>query len=753
MKVPVVRVALDVPVAEAFDYLAPDAQGQDIGRRVCVPFARGEKIGVIVDVRAQSALPEEKLRPVHEILRDMPPLPADWLDLARFCSAYYHHPLGEVMALALPPLLRKRQALPRQPDGRRFALNDAGRQALAQFPERSVARRLLTALETGGAKTIHQLKEISATAGQKLPEWLAKGWLQEAARASASLAGDGPDLLAGQREALDTVGAAFGQFACFLLHGVTGSGKTEVYLRLVEKTLHAGRQALLLVPEIALTPQLEKRVSTRFPEARLVSLHSHLAEGARAVGFLQALKGEADIILGTRLSVFTPLPRLGLIVVDEEHDPSFKQQEGMRYSARDVAVWRARQRSVPIVLGSATPSLESWAAVQAGRYRLLELRHRALAQAMPSVRCVDIRREKLQEGLSGHLLRAIALRLERGEQSLVFLNRRGYAPVLACPACGWVSRCPACAANLVLHFADGKRAGPPQAFSSPLGGEPSKARFSGGGSCLRCHHCGREERIPIGCPDCGNQDIQPFGRGTQRLEETLGARFPQARILRVDRDNTKSQSRWHGVLETIHRGEADILVGTQMLAKGHDFPQLTLVGVLNADSALFAADFRAPERLFSQLMQVGGRSGRAALPGEVLIQTQYPDHPLYRCLVGHDFAAFAEEQLAQRRSTGLPPFSHQALLRAEAPKLSQSLEFLKAAAELGKTLAVDNIALYDAVPMRLYRLAHLERAQLLVESSSRPLLQGFLDEWLPPIRSIPCPRALRWHIDIDPIEL
>ncbi|MBM3985717.1 MAG: primosomal protein N', partial [Planctomycetes bacterium] len=516
-----------------------------------------------------------------------------------------------------------------------------------------------------------------------------------------------------------------GRFAPFLLHGVTGSGKTEVYLRLIEQALARGDQALLLVPEIALTPQLEARVSNRFPGARLVSLHSSLAEGARAAGFLQALTGEANIVLGTRLSVFTPLPRLGLIVVDEEHDPSFKQQEGMRYSARDVAVWRAKQRDVPIVLGSATPSLESWAAAQAGRYRLLELTARAVAETMPEVRCVDTRREKLQDGMSEHLLRAIAARLERGEQSLVFLNRRGYAPVLACPSCGWVGRCPGCAANLVVHLAD-KR--------------------------LRCHHCGREERIPVACPTCGNQDIHPFGRGTQRLEEALAARFPQARILRVDRDSAKSQSRWHGVLEAIHKGEADVLVGTQMLAKGHDFPQLTLVGVLNADAALFAADFRAPERLFSQLMQVGGRSGRAALPGQVLVQTQYPDHPLYRALAAHDFAAFAAGQLAERERAGFPPFTHQAMLRAEAPELKQALAFLKTAGELGSGLAEGKVALYDAVPMRLHRLAHLERAQLLVESRSRPALQAFLTPWLEGIRELKPPRALRWHIDVDPLE-
>ena len=722
---PILRVALDVPLPRGFDYLAPDALEDDVGRRVCVPFARGEKIGVILEVLSASDQPPEKLKAVRTILRDAPPLPPDWLALAEFCSRYYQHPIGEVIALALPPALRRRGTLPRMPDNGIFRITEEGRRALPQLAQRSIAARLLAALELNGAMTRRELRAIAATAAKQLPDMLDKAWLRQDKAAPCLKAAGGPDLLKEQRSAVDGVSQAFGNFAPFLLHGVTGSGKTEVYLRLIEQALGRGGQALLLVPEIALTPQLEARVSNRFPGARLVSLHSSLAEGARASGFLQALAGEADIVLGTRLSVFTPLPRLALIVVDEEHDSSFKQQEGMRYSARDVAVWRAKQRNVPIVLGSATPSLESWAAAQAGRYRLLELTARAVADTMPEVRCVDTRREKLQDGMSEHLLRAIAARLERKEQSLIFLNRRGYAPVLACPSCGWVSRCPGCAANLVVHLAD-KR--------------------------LRCHHCGREERIPVACPTCGNQDIHPFGRGTQRLEEALAARFPQARILRVDRDNTKSQPRWHGVLEAIHKGEADILVGTQMLAKGHDFPQLTLVGVLNADAALFAADFRAPERLFAQLMQVGGRSGRAALPGEVLIQTQYPEHPLYRALTAHDFAAFAAAQLDERERAGFPPFTHQAMLRAEAPELKQALAFLKTAGELGSASLPTEVSLYDAVPMRLHRLAHLERAQLLVESRSRPALQAFLAQWLAAIRELKAPKALRWHVDIDPLE-
>ena len=390
-----------------------------------------------------------------------------------------------------------------------------------------------------------------------------------------------------------------------------------------------------------------------------------------------------------------------------------------------MAVWRAHQLDLPIVLGSATPSLETFYHATRGRYRLQELPRRAVAAAMPVVRCVDTRREKLQDGFSSALLAALTLRLERGEQSLIFLNRRGYAPVLACPACGWVSRCRRCAANLVLHLADRR---------------------------LRCHHCGWEEAIATQCPDCGNVDVHPFGRGTQRLEESLASRFPDARILRVDRDSANTPGKWQALLATIHDGGADILVGTQMLAKGHDFPRLTLVGVVGADAALFAADFRAPERLFSQLMQVGGRSGRAALAGEVLIQTEYPTHPLYQALMAHDYRRFAEAQLGERRAAGFPPFSFQALLSAEARELEASLGFLAMAAAKGRETAHEGVTLYDPVPMRLYRVMALERAQLLVESPSRPALQAFLGLWMEQLYQMKAPRELRWRIDVDPLE-
>lgn len=661
---PILRVALDIPLPRLFDYIAEDAQIEDVGRCVRVPFGRGEKFGVIVDVATNSDQAPEKLKQAGEILRELSALPCDWLALTKFCSSYYHHPLGEVMSMALPPYLRR--------------------------------------------------GKLPAKRKEKPP-------LPEAPQPIL------PDLLPEQAAAIDRIAAGFGRYASFLLHGITGSGKTEVYLRLIDQTLAQGRQALMLVPEIALTPQLEGRVAARFPHAKIISAHSGMAEAARARGFIAALEGRADIILGTRLAVFTPLPRLGLIVVDEEHDASFKQQEGLRYSARDVAVWRAHQCGVPIVLGSATPSLESFfhARKDGGRYSLLELSRRAVAEAPPTVRCVDTRREKLQDGMSAALLDALSVRLQRGEQSLIFLNRRGYAPVLACPACGWISHCRRCAANLVVHLADRR---------------------------LRCHHCGLEEAIPKSCPDCGNLDIHPFGRGTQRLEESITARFPEALILRVDRDSASTPAKWQALLETIHAGRADILIGTQMLAKGHDFPLLTLVGVVGADAALFAADFRAPERLFSQLMQVGGRSGRAALPGEVLIQTEYPAHPLYQALVAHDYASFAQTQLNERRQAGFPPFTFQVLLRAEARQIDDSIAFLKSAAELAKSLLPEGVSLYDPVPMRMYRVMALERAQLLAESQSRTALQAFLAAWITEIYTLKTPRELRWHLDVDPLE-
>ncbi|MDR2614030.1 MAG: primosomal protein N' [Candidatus Accumulibacter sp.] len=667
---PIVRVALGVPLRRLFDYRVPPGETltpDDVGRRVRVGFGTRSCIGVIVALAEASELPDEQLKAVEAVLRDLPPLPTDWFRLMEFCASYYQRPLGEVMLSTLPAGVRRTDP----PKAR----------AASRAPKRVAARVA-------------------------------------------------PELTGEQRQALQRIAADGPGFHAYLLYGVTGSGKTEVYLRLVEQALATGRSALLLVPEINLTPQLEARIAARFSGIELAGLHSELGEAARARNWKAALEGRARIVLGTRLAVFTPMPDLGLIVVDEEHDASFKQQDGIRYSARDVAVFRAHQRGIPIVLGSATPSLESWANATdpdtPARYSLLTLEERAVANArLPVVQRIDTRTEKLRDGFSGLLLHALGTRLARGEQSLVFLNRRGYAPVLACVQCGWVSHCSRCAANLVLHLADGR---------------------------LRCHHCGFESRVPRACPDCGNQDIQPFGRGTQRLEAVLAEYFPQARILRVDRDSARSRKQWEALLERIHAGEADILVGTQMLAKGHDFPKLTLVGVLGADAALFAADWRAPERLFAQLMQVAGRAGRADLPGEVLIQTQFPEHPLYAALTRHDYPAFAAALLAERRQAGFPPYAYQAMLRAEAPQLVDAIAFLATARAWPPAVEHAGVTLYDPVPMRLARRANLERAQLLVESPSRRALQAFLSEWSGALESIKAPSRLRWHLEVDPLE-
>ncbi len=720
----IVRVALPVPLPQCFDYTAQSIAAGDLGRCVRVPFGRGEKTGLIVALPDAAELPVERLKPVIVIQREAPALPADWLALVEFAARYYQHPLGEVVAMALPPRLRRADAVAGTEADPLLELSAAGRQALAESKRESRALALLRSLDADGPSRRQLLREHHGTA---VADALKRGWISPGTAADPAQMAGAPTLTDEQQAALAQLSEGFGRFQPFLLFGVTGSGKTEVYLRLVQQVIASGGQALILVPEIALTPQLEGRVAGRFPAARVVSLHSALAEGARSQGFVQAMEGRADIVLGTRLSVFTPLPRLGLIVVDEEHDASYKQHEGVRYSARDLAIWRARQRGVPIVLGSATPSLESWHAAETGRYKRVELASRAVAAALPKVRPVDVRREKLQHGLSEHLLRAVEARLQKGEQSLIFLNRRGYAPVLSCPSCGWVSRCPHCTANMVLHLADRR---------------------------LRCHHCSFEAGIPLACPDCGDQDIQPFGRGTQRLEETLAERFPTARVLRVDRDAARTRSQWDALLEQIGNGEADILVGTQMMAKGHDFPKLTFVGVLNADSSLFAADFRAPERLFQQLMQVGGRAGRGELPGEVMVQTQYPDHPLYQCLARHDFQRYAALQLEERKQARFPPFAANALLCATADEVGTALDWLKAArAEALPYAQAFGVMVFDPVPMRMVRLARRERAQLLVEAPARPALQAFLSAWSERLWALKPPRELRWHLDVDPAEV
>jgi primosomal protein N' (replication factor Y) (superfamily II helicase) len=656
-----VRVALEVPLATLFDYLDGDTRAQ-AGDRVVVSFGKRERVGIVIERADASVVATARLKPILRILDDAPRLPADWLELMRFLSGYYQRPLGETAVGALPPRLRSVKALPKR-------------------------------------KTA------------------------DAAPSSGPLFVPNHRLNAAQAEAAARISAALGSFKSFVLHGVTGSGKTEVYLSLIAQALERGGQALVLVPEIGLTPQLETRFRRAFPQERIAILHSALEAGPRTHAWLDAARGEARIVLGTRLAVLTPLPKLALVVVDEEHDTSFKQQEGLRYSGRDAAVFRAKAASCPVVLGTATPALETWFNCRAGRYELLQLRERAVPGAkLPRVRLVDLRADPAQHGFAAALTTAIRGRLERGEQSLVFINRRGYAPVLSCEACGWAAGCERCSAHLVLHAADRR---------------------------LRCHHCGWEERIPRACPTCGNPDLRPVGRGTQRVEESLSQLFPGARCVRIDRDSARRRADFERSLEGIRRGEADILVGTQLLAKGHDFPALTLVCVLGADNALFSTDYRSGERLFSTLEQVGGRSGRREQAGDVLVQTKYPEHELFAALVRHDYAGFAEAQLAERESAGFPPFVHEAALRAEAKKLETTMAFLR---EVAASVAPPpEVRVYDPVPHVITRRAGYERAQILLQSSSRPALQAHLAAWSEQLyRS--SPRNVRWHLDVDPIE-
>ncbi len=668
-----VRVALDVPLARLFDYAVPEGMRVVSGDRVVVPFGARQRLGVVIEVDAASDLPASRIKSLIAIRDDAPRLPPEWLELMRFLAGYYQRPLGETVIASLPPRLRSVKPLPK--------------------------KSLLAPLRPHDASPAMRFVPNHAPS-------------------------------ASQREAIGRITGALGGFTAFLLHGVTGSGKTEVYLHAIAKVLERGAQAIVLVPEISLTPQLEARFRDAFPATRVALLHSALEDVARTSAWLDAARGDAGIILGTRLAVLAPLARLELIVVDEEHDTSFKQQEGLRYSARDAAVYRAKLARCPVVLGTATPSLETWHNWQGRRYERLELPERASAGArLPSVRTVDLRQETAEHGFSRKILEGIKERLAKGEQSLVFLNRRGYAPVLSCEACGWCAGCTRCSARMVVHTAG-----------------PARTNAS---ASLRCHHCGAEEAVPRACPTCGNVDLKPVGRGTQRVEETLAARFPGARIVRIDRDSARRRGELSRTLESIRRGEADILVGTQLLAKGHDFPGLTLVGVLNADTALLSTDYRAPERLFAVLSQVSGRAGRREQPGEVLIQTRYPGHPLFAALARHDFAGFADAQLADRRSAGFPPFVFEASLRAEAKKLEAAMRFLREAA--AAVAVPEEVRVYDPVAHVITRRADFERAQLTIQSASRNALQHYLTE-LSENLFANSPREIRWHLDVDPIE-
>ena len=674
-----VNVAVETPqhagIASVLSYLSEQALAP--GTLVTVPLGKRELPGIVWR-GAVVGVEVAQLRPIIQVLAALPPLPKLWLDLVDFAANYYQRGVGELALAVLPPELRK--------------LDDA-----------ALARRMTR-------------------------------WLTSGLESSNDADPGAPELSAQQSTALEVIAQAGATTT--LIHGVTGSGKTEVYLHAVEQALRCGRQALVMVPEINLTPQLEARVKQRFPGRVLVSLHSRLTPAQRLRHWLLAHVGRADIVLGTRLAVFTPLPRLGLVVVDEEHDPSFKQQEGARYSARDLAVYRGRLEGVPVLLGSATPSLETWQRVIDKRYALATMADRVGAGAMPRVRVVDMRAVPSQRGeppvLAPALLQAITERITRGEQSLVLLNRRGYAPVLYCSACSWKSACAHCSAWRVFHKGD---------------------------RTLRCHHCGFTERVPRACPDCGNLDISPVGRGTEKLEEQLTALLPGARIARIDADSTRLQGALQAQLAAVHAGEVDVLVGTQMVAKGHDFRRMTLVAAVNPDGALFSADFRAPERLFALLMQSAGRAGRdaeQAARSEMWVQTGNPQHPLFAALRAHNFAAFAGQLLNERRASALPPYTHLALVRAEATQAATALAFLREATQSAVDMPeAQAVTIYPGVPHAILRVADVERVQMLVESVSRPALQKFLAAWLPQLQGLRAAHKglRRWAVDVDPAAI
>ncbi|MDD2699887.1 MAG: primosomal protein N' [Sideroxydans sp.] len=721
----IIRVALDVPLSTLFDYVVSAEMRIEIGQRVVVPFGRKQVLGIAMEWAEGSDLDASRIKPVTQVLDDVPPLPQETLTLLRFCGDYYHFPLGMTVLSALPTRLRALEPI-KLKQTLDYTLSPAGRALdLANLPKRRVVQqRILLALREAPLSGA-QFRSLSPTVPAALKALLEAGWVEacEPVTRNTHTFNDAHALTTEQQHAVDSVVQQQG-YGCFLLHGITGSGKTEVYVHLMHEMLQRGGQVLLLVPEINLTPQLENYFRSRFPDVDLVSLHSGLADGERAQNWLKAQSGAARIVLGTRLSIFTPLPSLSLILVDEEHDPSFKQQDGLRYSARDVAIFRASQRNVPIVLGSATPSLESWHNAQSGRYKLLTLTQRAVQPAtLPKVRCMDITQLPLHEGLSEPLLTAIEARLQRKEQSLIFINRRGYSPVLMCSACGWLSECKHCTGKLVLHMKD---------------------------RSLRCHHCGMQQRVPHACPTCGDVDLKPVGIGTQRLEETLQSRFPEARILRVDRDSTRNKGTWDAMRKQIHDGEADILIGTQMLAKGHDFPNLTLVGVINPDGALYSSDFRASEKLFAQLTQVGGRAGRADKAGEVIVQSAFPNHSLFQALRAHDYESWARTLLAERSLAGLPPFAFQALLSAESKDEQLMLKFLHQARARAEQLQTE-VEIYGVVPAAMPRRANHHRAQLLLQSDARKTLQAFLRSWKPELDSM-ASQKIRWSLDVDPQE-
>ena len=721
------RIAVNVPLS---DGLLTYSHSEPLppGTRVLVPFRNKTVVGIVWETDIAPDMDTARILSVQTAFVEEKPLPQSWRDLLAFTSRYYHYPTGQAVFAALPQGLKETRAVEMPQPPLFYALNEVGRVQTPPPARFNKKVALWDALLSGGM-TMAALKQVNAQAAKLIEDWAEQGWIETTEAAKSILrpyhgqASHSKFVLnADQQKASDEIQTAFGKFQPFLLYGITGSGKTEVYFDAMAKVLAQGRQVLFLLPEINLTPQLLKRVENRFADVPTAVLHSQMAAGRRTQDYLRAMLGQAKLVIGTRLAVFTPMDDVGLIVVDEEHDGSFKQDNELRYHARDLAVWRAKQSGCPVVLGSATPSLESWHKAQSGAYRLLQLTERAHAAArLPQVDILNVGRLKLDNGFSPQALQLLKQNFEAGGMSLVHLNRRGFAPALFCGDCGHTFGCPNCSAKMVLH---------------------QRARQ------LRCHHCDHREPIPFKCPDCGNQDLTAVGHGTQRVEETLRAFLPKAIVVRVDRDSTAHKNDWADLYRRIADNEIDILVGTQMLAKGHDFARLNLVIVLNADGSLYSADFRAPERLFAELMQVSGRAGRADKPGKVLIQTQLPEHPVFAAVKAQDYTVFAENELNERQMFAMPPFGFQTAVRADAPRVADAMEFLNAAKETLAPLLPESVSQFGAAPMLMVRLAERERAQIFLESPSRQDLHRAVSLWVQVLQQNRDGK-IRWSVDVD----
>lgn len=714
------RIAVNVPLS---DGLLTYSHSEPLppGTRVLVPFRNKTVVGIVWETDIAPDMDTARILSVQTSFVEEKPLPESWRDLLAFTSRYYHYPTGQAVFAALPQGLKETRAVEMPQPPLFYALNEAGR-AQTPPPARFNKKAALWDALLSGGMTMVALKQVNAQAAKLIEDWAEQDWIETMEAAKPVLRSSEFQLNADQQKASDEIQTAFGKFQPFLLYGITGSGKTEVYFDAMAKVLAQGRQVLFLLPEINLTPQLLKRVENRFADVPTAVLHSQMAAGKRTQDYLRAMLGQAKLVIGTRLAVFTPLPDVGLIVVDEEHDSSFKQDNELRYHARDLAVWRAKQSGCPIVLGSATPSLESWHKAQSGTYRLLQLTERAHAAAqLPQVDILNVGRLKLDNGFSPQALQLLKQNFEAGGMSLVYLNRRGFAPALFCGDCGHTFGCPNCSAKMVLH---------------------QRARQ------LRCHHCDHREPIPFKCPDCGNQDLTAVGHGTQRVEETLRAFLPKATVVRVDRDSIAHKNDWADLYRRIADNQIDILIGTQMLAKGHDFARLNLVIVLNADGSLYSADFRAPERLFAELMQVSGRAGRADKPGKVLIQTQLPEHPVFAAVKAQDYAVFAENELKERQMFAMPPFGFQTAVRADAPRVADAMEFLNAAKETLAPFLSESVSQFGAAPMLMVRLAERERAQVFLESTSRQDLHRAVSLWVQVLQQNRDGK-IRWSVDVD----